>query len=98
MTGSMTERVQIRSFDELHEGMVVWCTACRHCGGEHRVTLKELKAALTKAPGELVPLYQRLWTAEPAVHGVPGVSEAGFGVAESNVTRGTVYREVAGSA
>jgi len=90
-------RVQVRSFDELQEGMEIWCTACRHCGGEHRVVLKELKTALTHAPGGNVR-YQRVWIAEPASHAEPGVAEAGFGVAEENTRRGTIYREVAGQA
>ena len=90
-------RVQVRSFDELQEGMEIWCTACRHCGGEHRVTLVEEKVALTSAPGTEY-VRQRIWTAEPAPHTAPGVAEAGFAVAESNVTRGTIYREVAGQA
>lgn len=90
-------RVQVRSFDELQEGMEILCTACRHCGGEHRVVLKELKTAPTHAPGGYIR-HQRVWTAEPAPHVEPDVAEAGFGVAEENTQRGTIYREVAGQA
>ena len=93
----MAERVQVRSFDDLQERMVVWCTACRHCDGEHRVTLKELRTVPTYAPGAGLQ-YQRLWIAEPTAHVIVGRATAGFGVAESNVARGTIYREVAGQA
>lgn len=93
----MAERVQVRRFADLQEGMVVWCTVCRHCSGEHRVTLRERRTAPTLAPGGYVR-HQLIWIAEPTVHIVQGAAEAGFAVAEENVRRGTIYREVAGQA
>lgn len=84
-------RRKVDKFDDLFEGAAVVATACRHCGGEHVLTLQRLvEAAHTYVEG-VVQRPQRVWVADTNPHFIEGVAEAGFGVAEENVERGTIY-------
>jgi hypothetical protein len=84
-------RRKVEKFDDLFEGAVVVAIACRYCGGEHVLTLQRLvKNARTYVSGALQK-PQRVWVAETNPHVIKGVAEAGFGVAEENIERGTIY-------